>query len=231
MLPLLSLPSRNRKFCLANVTIFVTAILFCGSCAPPKPPPLSGQLNVLVRSADRRVEPVPFNTPGAVPVPSGGAMCLDANFSEPAFAYLVWFDSAGQIVPLYPWNNETLEIKDIDEPPPERRAGKLIFSPLLGKSWTFGDQPGTETILLLASKKPLNPETRLGELLKSLPAPSPLEPSQTLRTASHPASTPPSSPPPLAAFLETLTKDFEIVQIVQFAHTSQAVEAASPASR
>jgi len=209
--------------------LLVAAILFSGSCAPTKPPPLSGQLNVLVRSADRRVEPVPVETLGAVPVQSGGAMCLDANFSEPAFAYLVWFDSAGEIIPLYPWNNETLEIKDLDQPPPERRAGKLIFSPLLGKSWTFGVQPGTETVLLLARKRPLTPETRLGELLKSLPAPPPLEPSQILRRVSYPAATGSSSP--LAAFINPLTKHFEIVQIVQFAHTGQVVEAAPPASR
>ncbi len=211
--------------------ILVTAILLCGSCAPTKPQPLSGQLNVLVRSADRRVEPVPVDQPGAVPLQSGGAMCLDATFSEPAFAYLVWFNSTGQIIPLYPWNNETLEIKDIDQPPPKRRAGKLIFSPLLGKSWTFGDQPGTETVLLLARRTPLTPDTHLGDLLKSLPAPPPLEPSQTLRTASHPATTPPGSPPPLAAFLELLAKHFELVQIVQFAHTGQAAEAAPSANR
>jgi hypothetical protein len=209
----------------------LASIHFFVSCSPTKPQSLSCQLNVLVRSADRRVEPVPVDTPGAVPVESGGAMCLDANFSEPAFAYLIWLDSAGQIIPLYPWNNETLEIKDIDEPPPERRAGKLFFSPLLGKSWTFGNQPGTETVLLLASKKPLNPETRLGELLKNLLAPSPLEPSQILRTVSYPVATPPGSSSPLAAFINPLAKHFEIVQIVQFAHTDQAAEASPPANR
>jgi hypothetical protein len=133
----------------------------------PGAAPLDGTLTVLVRPPDRKLEPVPVEQPGAVPVQSGGAMFLDAQLNQPAFMYFVWLDSEGQVLPLYPWNNEILEIKDINESPPVRRAGKLVFSPLLGHSWTFSTRAGMETVLLLARRTPLPPEIKLGSLIAS----------------------------------------------------------------
>src|SRR5205807_2109029 len=80
--------------------------------APAKhsPKALDGKLTVLVRPPDRTIDPVPIDQPGALPVVSGGAMCIDAQLDEPAFIYLVWIDSQGRALPLYPWNNETLEV-------------------------------------------------------------------------------------------------------------------------
>src|SRR4051812_45764612 len=106
-------------------TLFVALSL--AACAPRKSQSLAGKLNVLVRPADRTIEPIAIEQTGAVPVQSGGAMCLDVQLNQPAYVYIVWFNSAGEIVPLYPWNNERLEITDIDEPPPNRRPGKHIF--------------------------------------------------------------------------------------------------------
>src|SRR5438046_1929194 len=120
--------------------------------APTKPElkaSLDGKLTVLVRPPDRKIDPVALDKPGALPVVSGGAMCIDAQLDEPAFIYLIWIDSQGRVLPLYPWNNETLEVMDINEPAPTRRASKLVFSPLLGRTWTFGDQPGMETVIVL----------------------------------------------------------------------------------
>jgi hypothetical protein len=131
---------------------------------------LDGKLTVLVRPPDRKIEPISVEEPGAVPVQSGGAMCLDAQLNQPAFLYFVWLDSAGNVLPLYPWNNIRLEVKDVGEPPPVRRATKLIFSPLLGNDWTFGEAKGMEVVLLLARKTPLPTDVKLAELLAPLPA-------------------------------------------------------------
>ncbi len=75
------------------------------------------QLTVLVRPPDRHSNPFRSAQPGAVPVQSGGAMCLDVNLNHRPRVF-VWIDSEGQVLPLYPWNNESLEIKDINHPPP-----------------------------------------------------------------------------------------------------------------
>jgi len=133
---------------------------------------LDGKLTVLVRPPVRSMEPIPVEEAGAAPVRDGGAMCLDAHLNEPAFMYFVWLDSDGNIWPLYPWNNERLEVKDVNEPPPVRRATKLVFSPLLGGNWTFGESQGTEVVLLLARRTPLPAEVKLAELLAPLPADS-----------------------------------------------------------
>jgi len=190
------------------------------------PLPLSGQLNVLVRPPNHNVEPISIDRPEAVPVRSGGAMCLDVQLNQPAYIYLVWIDPSGQFIPLYPWNNEILDIKDIDQPPPERRPAKLIFSPLLGKSWTFGDQAGAETVLLLARRTALPGEVRLGELLRTLPERPPAEVSKDLAAKGAKAEA-----KQMAAFTRPLTKHFDLVHAVQFAHAAETGENPTSESR
>jgi len=138
---------------------------------PPNSQPslsLEGKLTVLVRPADRKIDPISIDQPGALPVVSGGAMCIDAQLGEPAFIYLVWIDPQGRVLPLYPWNNETLEVTDVNESPPTRRATKLVFSPLLGRAWTFGDQPGMETVVVLARRTPLPSDVHLDSFFEEL---------------------------------------------------------------
>src|SRR5262245_17317367 len=145
--------------------LVAAALVVLPGCGPPKAATLDGKLTVLVRPADRTIEPVPLEQAGSLPVQSGGAMVLDAQLSEPAYMYFVWLDSEGRVLPFYPWNNETLEVEDINEPPPARRPSKLVFSPLLGRAWNFGSQGGSETVLLLARRTPLPTETKLGSLI------------------------------------------------------------------
>jgi hypothetical protein len=135
--------------------------------------------------------------------------------------YLVWFDATGKVAPLYPWNNERLEVTDVNEPPPVRRAGKLVFSPLLGGNWTFGDQPGTETVVLLARRTPLAEGMEIGKLLKSEGVPSVVgSPNEVVKVELGGAAKVEKGrvPGPLAEFLATWAEHFELVQAVQFGH-------------
>jgi hypothetical protein len=166
--------------------------------------------------------------PGALPVRSDGAMCIDVHFNQPAYAYLVWIDSAGQVLPLYPWNNESLEITDIHQPPPLRRPTKLLFSPLLGRSWTFGKTGGVETVLLLARRTPLPPETTLGMLVRALsPTPQLARSSEVIDVHLSGPGVPAAGAymkgirpedVPLATFIGPLGDHFEFVRAIQFAH-------------
>jgi hypothetical protein len=204
---------------------------------PPKAGPLDGKLTVLVRPPARTIEPVSIEEPGALPVRSGGAMCLDAHLNQPAFTYLVWLDSEGHVLPLYPWNNERLEIKDINEPPPLRRAGNLVFSPLLGGNWTFGKRGGMETILLLARPTPLPEGTKLGSLLDPLPPATKMHHPQELvvmglaggdtsvsmllerqRSGDPEAQTADES---LRALLVRLGGHFDLIRAIRFAHQGE----------
>jgi hypothetical protein len=219
------------------VFLCVATTLSAAGCSPPsattgpapapKPAPLTGTLTVLARPPIRTKDVVPISEPGALPVQSDGAMCLDVELDEPAFVYLVWFDAAGQVLPLYPWNNETLEIKDVSAPPPERRGTKRIFSPMLGRSWTFGKQPGAETVVLLARRAALPADVNLAELLKS-PIPSALEndsaPVEVQIPPGKAASADSPNQTPLRSSLQPLAQHFELIHAVQFKHAGKTSE-------
>jgi hypothetical protein len=178
----LSFPTTRRGWLLIAGMVFfasagiVIAIWQARSQKPNEVPlgPLDGKLLVYVRPLSRGVQSRPFEEKGALPVRAGGIMSLEVQLNQPAFAYLIWLDSEGQVLPLYPWNTKELEIKDIDQPPPLRRAAKLIYSPLLGGGWTFGSQGGLETVLLVARRTPLPEATKLGPLLAPIPPPAKL---------------------------------------------------------
>jgi hypothetical protein len=117
-----------------------------------------------------------------------------------------------------------LEVTDVNQPPPVRRAGKLVFSPLLGGNWTFGDQSGPETVVLLARRTPLAEGTELGKLLRSEAAPSVVGgPSEVAKVelAGAPQGKKRSAQGPLAEFLAPWAEHFELVQAVQFAHVGK----------
>jgi hypothetical protein len=203
--------------------------------------PINAKFIVLVRPPGRTQEPVPLEQPGALPVQNGGAMVLEVQLDQPALAYLVWRDCQGRLVPLYPWNNESIEVTDLDQAPPVRRATNRIFSPLLGRDWTFEDSQGMETVFLLVRKTALPESVKLGELFKSLPAASAEQPAdlimlsldadkQTVKESIGKPGADPNAPPaasqPLKELIRQLGEHFDLVEVIQFAHGP--VKTASP---
>ena len=221
-----------RRFASATVLAMLTvALVACSGSKTTTPAPLKGSLTVLVSRPDRTNDVTPVGEPGALPVQSSGTMCIDAELDEPAFLYLLWLDAQGQVLPLYPWNNETLEVTDIGQPPPVRRATKRIFSPLLGRSWSFGDREGRETVILLARRTALPAEISIAQLLQGS-APAVLRDEQDLVQVQLPAggassakkNANESSGVELRAFLDPLAKHFELVSAVQFAHAEKSAK-------
>src|SRR5262245_24787027 len=151
-------------------------------------------------------------------------MCLDAKLDEPAFIYIVWIDSEGNVLPLYPWNNERLEVTDIRQQPPLRRASKLIFSPQLSNNWTFNDKPGFETVVLLARRTALPESTNLGDLLGASPPPqaaqAPLHIAEARlnATTKSGAKSTRADNAELTEFLSSLQRHFDLIHAVQFTH-------------
>ena len=164
-------------------------------------------------------------------------MSLHVDLNRPAFAYLIWLDSQGKVMPLYPWNSKDLDVTDVNQSPPLRRSAKLIYSPLMGGGWTFGEQDGMETVLLLARSTPLPAETRIGDLLDPLPPPIPVRHPQeavSLRLTGNrgdittpfaanrgDAQAAAAADEPLRAMMRRLSRHFELVQAVRFAHQSE----------
>ena len=129
------------------------------------PRPLTGDLHIIVRSPQNASESKLITEAGAVPVRSGDMMSLQVNLNQPAYVCLVWIDASGKVIPLYPWNYDEIEVTDVGEQPPARKAATILVSPPLGMTWKFGDTAGTETILLLARKEPLPKGLKLDSII------------------------------------------------------------------
>jgi hypothetical protein len=211
----------------------VTTVAALGCQKSPPSPAVSGKLTVLIRPPDRKLEPVPVDAPGALPARTGGAMYLEAQLEKPAFVYLIWIDAAGKVKPLYPWNNEKIEVTDFDHPPPVRRATNRVFSPMLGHDWTLDGPPGLETVLLLARETALPENVKLSELLADLgPPPVPTSPDElttiqitsdkaietTHRPVAGNGSTGADWIESIEPTLQRLAQHFALVRAVRFAH-------------
>jgi hypothetical protein len=158
------------------------------------------------------------------------------QFDVPACAYLVWLDCEGQAVPLYPWNHETIEVRDANAPPPTRKATTTIHNPPIGGGWTFGKKGGVETVLLLARREPLDPGMRLGPLLGQVPPPKlrhrgevailgldrGADSVSTLFARDRgPDDETRAADEPLKAAMVRLRDHFELIRAVRFAHVEE----------
>lgn len=234
-------PPRRRSWLLpAALAVLavggVLAVLQFGSSGRADVGPLDGKLIVIVRPPERAVEPLPVEAPGALPVRADGIMSLEVQLNQPAYAYLVWLDTEGQAVPLYPWNPETLEVRDVNLPPPVRRSAKVVYSPLLGGGWRFGKKGGLETVLLLARRTPLDEGMRPGPLLEPLPPPGMRQRDEVvvlgldagadsvstlLAQNRGPEDQARAADEPLRALLLRLRDHFELIRAVRFAHDGE----------
>jgi hypothetical protein len=229
--------SRRWPLLVAVVLLVGVGITFALRRGSPGQPaaagPLDGKLIVYVRPPGRSIEPLPIEDKGATPVRDGGIMSLEVQTNQPAFSYFVWLDCEGQALPLYPWNSQYLEVKDLSQPAPERRASNHVYSPLLGGGWTFGEASGPETVLLLVRRTPLGKDVNLADLISSLPRDDSQKPNEvlafsligntdpvsTLLSAGGPAQPHPlAADDPLAQLVQRLSKHFELIRAVRFIH-------------
>ena len=224
---------------LAAVVLLAGGAVFARWRAPPKAlgeGPLDGDLIIVVRSAGGAKDNLRVEEPGALPVRASDWMSLEVHFNQPAFTYLVWLDCQGQAVPLYPWNYDSIEVKDLHQPPPVRRPAKVIMSPTLGTGWKFGRRGGLETVLLLARRTPLGESTQLGSLLGALPTAKMRQRDElailglgvgagsvsTLLAANRgPEEEARAADEPLRAALLRLREHFELIRAVRFAHEGE----------
>jgi hypothetical protein len=191
---------------------------------------------ILVRPAGGAKDGLLVNEAGALPVRAGDWMSVEVRFNQPAFTYLVWLDGQGQAVPLYPWNYDIIEVKDVNQPPPARRPSKVIMSPTLGTGWKFGQRGGLDTVLLLARRMPLSEDTRLGSLLGTLPTAKMrrrdevavlglgggFDSVSTLVASNRgPEEEAKTTDEPLRALLVRLRDHFDLIRAVRFAHEGE----------
>ena len=213
--------------------------------APPDkvaaPIALDGELVVTVSSDPKkgpvRKRMVPVDQPGALPVLDGEVVHLRVTLNQPAYAYLIWVDSAGEIQPLYPWDADS---SDQGWAAPLRaegtRARQEFHVPAQDfRGFEVEGPAGLETAVLLARRRPLGDPNILRDLVGKLPTSPMMHPKEVVWIGRGPADQAPRWERDLNRGLKTghlqtidapvvdllqrgVGKHFELLKAVRFAH-------------
>ncbi|MFL5339084.1 MAG: serine/threonine-protein kinase [Gemmataceae bacterium] len=143
------------------------------AAVPPANPvqaaPLKGGIDVLVwdeKNPNRRR--LRLSEPGAVPLRPGDGVRVEAWLNRQAYMYVVWLDTEGKAIPVYPWEPGEWDKR----PPAEKEARRRTLSlPLDSPNGTWPMRPGDDgmiSLLLLARDEPLPADSKLRPLFASL---------------------------------------------------------------
>jgi serine/threonine protein kinase len=201
-----------------------------GTAGEEKPAALSGELILKVWT------PGPGGKRGlivgedadALPVRKGELVHLEARLNQPAYVYLIWVDSQGQVDPLYPWNRTfkvlpaTVSPQTVLHSPPEESRG-----------WPVQGTSGLETAMLLARWTPLPEGTNLTDVVGKL-SPSPLRDPQEVAVRGFDSGQPTGTinrvqkrkvgaqaqliDEPLLQLMDRLRPHFDMIRAVRFAY-------------
>src|SRR5262249_20248136 len=112
--------------------------------------------------------------PQVMPFNQDDEVRVEAELKRPAYLYVVWLDTAGEAVPIYPWG------KHWNWPVAERPVDRLSL-PASGQRWPIkAGGPGMETLLLLARETPWPRDVDWRTLLDGLPPPAMQDPSSVV---------------------------------------------------
>jgi serine/threonine protein kinase len=127
---------------------------------------LTAELNVIVGDEFKSLR---IDQPGALPLRTGQRLRIEATTNRPAYLYLVWIDTQGLALPVYPWKPGHWELLPASEKP----SRSLKFPPdAEGRAggYMVRGRAGMETLVFLARTTPLPPELPLKALFADLPA-------------------------------------------------------------
>jgi hypothetical protein len=131
-------------------------------------PPLRGSIDILVYAPDDpRRRNLFLDDPGVMPLQPGDQISIEAELNRPGYLYVLWIDSNGKALPVYPWRPGHWK----ERPEEEHPVGRLRRPEALDEFYQIRkDTPGMETLVLLARDTPLprsvDLQAELGELLR-----------------------------------------------------------------
>jgi hypothetical protein len=135
-------------------------------------PPPQEQMTVRVfdKANPKRKPWLPIDGEGALPVRAGELVRTEVELDRAAHCYLLLLSSQGGVVPLYPWNEVKLKVKDVDALPGGKAVRKWSSPTLPEAGWRADRSAGLETLLLLVRDEPLPARFKLRQLLGEVPA-------------------------------------------------------------
>jgi hypothetical protein len=129
--------------------------------------PLKGWIDVrLWRPELGRGRDLGLHDQEALPLTPDSEVSVEAQLNHPGYLYVIWIDSKGEASPIFPWKPGQWEARPTGEEPMarlRRPAQERVYWPLKKQ------QPGMETLLLLARQTPWPADVDLEKLLTGLP--------------------------------------------------------------
>jgi serine/threonine protein kinase len=176
-LPAIPARRQRRRWLIAAVVLglamplaWVALALSLRRPAPPDNPsaaplaPLKGYLDAqMTRPGDNLRQSVALNDPAARPLRPGDEIRVRAELNRPAYVYVVWIDSDGVVLPMYPWIEQ-----DWKRRVPEAKAATFKLPQVKGGwgAWEMGPgKRGLETMVLLCRDDLLPEDVDLKGLL------------------------------------------------------------------
>ena len=103
---------------------------------------------------------IDIRQPQALPLRPGDQVRLDIHVRPKAYAYVLWIDAQGRIVPVYPWVAGQWSQRG-----PEVKIDRLSLPFAAEEAWTMQSEvAGMETIVLLLNDRPCpDLETRIAQ--------------------------------------------------------------------
>jgi hypothetical protein len=170
---------RRRRWFVAAVAVLALAVPLAvlawrlsrpagqPAVAPPVAPavvPLKGYLDAqMTRPGDPLRQYVALSDPAARPLRPGDQIRVRAELNRPAYVYLVWIDSAGEVTPFYPWLAGDWKRRGTEE-----KAARYNLPQVKGTwgLWPMGPgKRGLETMVLLCRDEVLPGDVDLAGLL------------------------------------------------------------------
>jgi hypothetical protein len=119
----------------------------------PAVAPQKGSVDIRIwRGPDGEAQKLRLGEPGALPLYAGDKFRIEAHVEVPAYLYLFWINTEGQVLPLYPWKPGKWGTRPAQEQP--ARDVSLPVNRTAGYE-VKKDVEGMETLLMLARATPL----------------------------------------------------------------------------
>jgi serine/threonine protein kinase len=161
----------------AGVPVLVALLLAWTGWVPPRPAagqvaavrPLKGSIDVCISDPnDPARRDLFLDDPGALPLRPADEFHIVAELNRPAYAYVLWIDTDGQLLPVYPWRPGHWE----EWPDAEERVERLRRPEDIQRDYKLPrGMPGMHTLVLLARDERLPRDVNLRAELGALAQP------------------------------------------------------------
>jgi serine/threonine protein kinase len=119
---------------------------------PPTQEPFKGWIDIVVtRPKDEYIQGKRLSYPRVIPLRAGDEINVQMELSRPGYVYILWIDTQGEVLPVYPWEGGQWEKWPARETPVTKLS--------LPKEGFWEMQPGPkgmETLVLFVSDTPLS---------------------------------------------------------------------------